>query len=154
MKKDVLLSISSEQQFEGCAPEHVDLVTQARLYQRGGKYYISYDESELTGLEGTRTMVKLDGKTVSMVRTGAYPSEMLFAEHQRHVGLYHTDFGAMTISTHASRVDNAIDDAGGRLVIDYTVEVDNSLVGKHHFEMQVDPACAGSDREKEKKRSV
>lgn len=145
MKKDVLLSISSEQRFEGCPPEHVDLVTQARLYRRGGKYFISYEESELTGLEGTRTMLKLDGKTVSMVRTGTYPSEMLFAEHQRHVGLYQTDFGSMTVSTHASRVDNAIGDDGGRLVIDYTVEVDNSLVGEHHFELRVDPTSGELD---------
>lgn len=139
MKKDVLLSISAEQRFEGCKPEHIDLVTQARFYQRNGKYYISYEESELTGLQGSHTMVKLDGKTVSMVRTGTYPSEMLFAEHRRHVGLYHTEGGAVTISTHTSRVDNAIDENGGSLVIDYTIEVDNSLVGEHHFVMQVHP---------------
>lgn len=137
MKKDVWLAISSTQTFEDCPPEHIDLITQARLYKRNGKFYIAYEESELTGLEGTRTTVKLDGKNVTMIRTGSYPSELLFTEHQRHVGLYRTDFGAMTISTHTSRVDNRIGEDGGRLVIDYSIEVDNALAGEHHFEMTV-----------------
>lgn len=137
IKKDVLLSISSTQHFEGCDEEHIDLMTQANLYRRNGKYYIAYDESELTGLDGTRTTVKIDGKTVSMIRTGNCPSELLFAENQRHVGLYQTDCGALTISTHASRVHNTICDQGGELEIDYTIEVDNSMVGRHHFEMLI-----------------
>ena len=65
MKKDVWLTISSQQQFAGCDEENIDLQTAATLYERGGKYYIAYEESELTGLEGTKTTVKLDGKTAS-----------------------------------------------------------------------------------------
>lgn len=145
MKKDVLLSISSTQQFEGCEEEHIDLVTQARLYERHGKYYISYEESELTGLEGTRTTVKLDGETVSMVRTGTYPSELLFAKGQRHVGLYQTEFGALTISTHTAFLENSIGENGGDLSIDYTIEVDHSMVGRHHFHMNVSPSSEDLD---------
>ena len=63
MKKNVLLSIASTQCFEGCEPEHIDLMTEATLYERNGKYYITYEESELTGLVGTRTMLKMDGTT-------------------------------------------------------------------------------------------
>ena len=125
MKKDVWLTISSQQQFAGCDEENIDLQTAATLYERGGKYYIAYEESELTGLEGTKTTVKLDGKTVALIRTGTFPSHMLFAEDERHV------------ATHTSRVHNTIGEDGGHLIIDYTVEVDNSLMGEHHFEMTV-----------------
>ena len=83
MKKDVWLTISSQQQFAGCDEENIDLQTAATLYERGGKYYIAYEESELTGLEGTKTTVKLDGKTVALIRTGTFPSHMLFAEDHR-----------------------------------------------------------------------
>lgn len=140
MKKDVILSISSTQHFEGSEEEHIDLMTEAKLYERGGKYYICYDETELTGLGNTRTTVKMDDGTVSMIRTGAYPSELLFAKDQRHVGLYETDYGALTISTHTDRLDNTIGEDGGELSIRYTIEVDNSLVGRHSFRMTVAPA--------------
>ena len=137
MKKDVWLSITSTQQFEGCDVDKVDLVTTATLYPRRGKYYIVYEESELTGMEGSRTTVKLSGHEASVVRTGSCPSELLFAENERHVGLYHTPFGAMTISTHTSRLCSTVGMNGGRLVIDYTLEVDQSLVGENHLEMIV-----------------
>ena len=137
MKKDALLSIRSTQRFEGCDEEKIDLITQARFYKRGGKFYISYEESELTGLLGTRTTVKIDGDTVTMMRTGTYPSEMIFGKNQRHVGLYHTEFGAMTISTHTNQLRNTIGEYGGELEIDYTVEVDQSMIGNHHFRMIV-----------------
>ena len=138
MKKDVWLTIRSRQQFEGCDEERVNLETAATLYERGGKYYIAYEESELTGLEGTKTTVKLDGKTVTLIRTGTFPSHMLFSEDERHVGLSQTPIGQdMTIATHTSHVCNTVGENGGRLVIDYTVEVDNSLMGEHHFEMVV-----------------
>ena len=108
MKKDVWLTISSQQQFAGCDEENIDLQTAATLYERGGKYYIAYEESELTGLD------------------------------ERHVGLYQTPVGSeMAIATHTSRVHNTIGENGGHLIIDYTVEVDNSLMGDHHFEMTV-----------------
>ena len=121
MKKDVWLTIRSRQQFEGCDEERVNLETAATLYERGGKYYIAYEESELTGLEGTKTTVKLDGKTVTLIRTGTFPSHMLFSEDERHV-----------VNTWNLTVP-----ASGKSVIDYTVEVDNSLMGEHHFEMVV-----------------
>lgn len=140
MKKDVWLSINSAQQFVECDEEQIDLVTAAVLYERGGKYYIIYEESELTGLDGTRTTLKLDDKSVSLIRTGTYPSQMLFAEDERHVGLYQTPVGsAMTIATHTSRVYNTVGDEGGELIIDYTIEVDNCVMGEHHFEMVVAP---------------
>ena len=86
----------------------------------------------------TKTTVKLDGKTVTLIRTGTFPSHMLFSEDERHVGLYQTPIGQdMTIATHTSHVCNTVGENGGRLVIDYTVEVDNSLMGEHHFEMVV-----------------
>ena len=113
MKKDVWLTISSQQQFAGCDEENIDLQTAATLYERGGKYYIAYEESELTGLEGTKTTVKLDGKTVALIRTGTFPSHMLFAEDERHVGLYQTPVGSeMAIATHTSRVHNTIGEDG------------------------------------------
>ena len=157
MKKDVWLSISSRQHFEDCDEEQIELVTAATLYERGGKYYIAYEESELTGLEGTRTTVKLDGKLVTLIRTGAWPSHMLFSEDERHVGLYQTPVGAgMTVATHTSRVHNTVGEHGGELVIDYTVEVDHSLMGEHHFEMVVstDPHAGITDMNAARKSAV
>lgn len=137
-KRDVWLSIQSTQQFTDCEPEKISLMTAAKLYRRNGKYYVAYDESQLTGMEGTRTTIKLNGKEVTMLRTGDCPSELMFAEGQTHVGLYHTGMGQpMTISTRTSCVENDIGQEGGMLTLEYTIEIDNCAVGHHCFEMLV-----------------
>ncbi len=141
MKKDVWLAISSRQMFIDCIEEeNIDLFTAATLYERGGKYFIAYEESELTGMEGTHTTVKLDGKTVTLIRTGAFPTHMQFVEAERCVGIYEGPMGMeMEVTTHTSCVRNSVGEDGGELAIDYTVEVNNSLMGEHHFEMVVSP---------------
>jgi len=140
MKKEIWLSIYSHQQFEGFDDEQVALDTAATLYEKRGKYYIIYQESELTGLQGTQTTIKLDGKRVSLIRTGTFPSHMMFYENERHVGLYHTPIGTeMEIATYTSQVVNTVNDSGGKLIIDYTIEMEHAVMGEHHFEMRVLP---------------
>lgn len=139
MKKDVILKILSSQQFVNCDVENVDLTTQASFYQKNGKYYISYDESEVTGLGNTKTTLKVDGNNATMIRTGEYAAQMKFIEHKKAVGLYETITGPMTISTYTSRVENNITQDGGTFSVEYTIELENSLVGEHAFEMIVTP---------------
>jgi uncharacterized beta-barrel protein YwiB (DUF1934 family) len=140
MSKNVWLSIVSIQRINGGEEERVTLMTAGRLYRRNGKFYISYEESELTGLEDTRTTIKLEPGQVTMIRTGAYPSQMIFAEHIRHVGLYHTFLGAMTISIYTSHIENTVDEDGGLLVIDYVSDMENRIEGQYHFELFVEVA--------------
>lgn len=140
IKKDVVITIVSRQNFEGCEPDQIDLITTGRLYGRNGKFYISYEESELTGMEGSRTTLKIEPKQITMTRTGTYPSQMRFAEHKREVGLYETELGSVAVSTHTSKLISSIDENGGALAIDYTVEIDANLAGAHRFEMSVRPS--------------
>jgi len=153
MKKDVWLAISATQQLaDRFEEDQIDLVTAATLYERGGKYVIAYDESELTGMEGTRTTMKLEGKKVTLIRTGAFPSHMLFAESERHVGVYQGPEGMeMAITTHTSHIKNNMGADGGALAIDYTIEINNALMGEHHLEMRVstDPMQSGGIMESE-----
>lgn len=140
VKKDVVITIVSHQNFEGCEPDQIDLITTGRLYARNGKYYISYEESELTGMEGSHTMLKVEPNQITMTRTGTHPSQMRFTEHERQVGLYQTEIGDIAISTHTTHLSSNIDENGGALAIDYTVEIDASLAGAHRFEMSVRPS--------------
>lgn len=140
LKKDVIITIASQQDYDGCEPDRIDLITTGRLYRRSGKYFVTYDETELTGMEGSRTTLKLEPEQVTMTRTGTFPAQMLFAAHKRHVGLYETECGSLAISTHTSQLVNTIGDNGGSLSIDYTVEIDSSVAGSHRFIMEVQPS--------------
>ena len=58
MKKDVIITIRGLQTFEDTGEDNVELVTNGRFYNKGGCYYVSYKESELTGLGNTTTFTQ------------------------------------------------------------------------------------------------
>lgn len=59
MKKDVIIEIRGVYRQEGDEDE-IELFTTGSYYKRNGNYFIAYDESEATGFEGTRTLLKVE----------------------------------------------------------------------------------------------
>lgn len=139
MKKDVLISVKSKQEYAGTEPDGIDFITEGRFYKKNDKFYVSYNESILTGLVGTKTTLKLSDGQATILRSGKNKSHMLFIEGKRHTGLYNSEFGSMTISTHTSKISNEITENGGSLSIDYTIEIDNKLKGINNFSLTITP---------------
>ena len=137
MKKDVIISIRGLQESQGESEDPITLVTAGRFYRKNGLYYISYDETELTGLAGTHT-------TVKVIRTGLYPSELQFELGKRHMSLYHTEFGDLSIVVSTNHIRNTLTDDGGDLDVKYTVEVANTPVGVNHLTLNIKNAEEGA----------
>lgn len=137
MKKDVIISICGLQQSENDAADPITLVTAGRYYRRNGHYYISYEESELTGMAGTKTTLKVDGDTVRVIRTGLYPSELLFEQGKQNMSLYHTDFGDLSVVVSTQQIQNTLTDEGGDLDVRYAVEIAGGAVGVNHLRLNI-----------------
>lgn len=88
-------------------------------------------------MEGTRTTLKLEDRQVTMTRTGTHPAQMPVCGAQAARRPVQTDVGSLAVSTHTSQLINDIGENGGKLSIDYTVEIDSNLAGTHRFEMAV-----------------
>ena len=144
MKKDVIISIRGLQEQDGEAGDPITLVTPGRYYRKNDSYYISYEESELTGLAGTRTTLRVKPDFVKLVRTGLYPSELLFELGKRHMSLYHTDYGDLSIVVSTNHIRNTLTDDGGDLDVQYTVEVANTPVGVNHLSLTIKNAEEGA----------
>ena len=98
MKKDVLISIQSTQQVDGDRDE-MELTTFGSYYEKNGKYYIVYQESEATGFESdTTTTVKVEGENrVTMIRSGMQRSQLVMERGKRHLCHYGTEYGLSLI---------------------------------------------------------
>ena len=93
---NVIISIKGKQLYAECAPEEIELVTAGTMERDGqGGCTISYQESELTGLEGTTTRVHIDGGRVTLLREGNTNSQMVFEEGRRHLSMYETPYGRL-----------------------------------------------------------
>ena len=71
MEKNVIISIKGVQRLEDAEPDTMELVTEGRLEQDGNSYTLSYQESELTGLEGTLTTCQVEPERVTLLRVGS-----------------------------------------------------------------------------------
>lgn len=140
MKKDVLISIYGLQEAEGTAPDNITLVTKGKYARRGGRYFVSYDESELTGLVGTRTTLQIDKDMVVVHRTGQYPSQLVFEKGRRHTSLYHTEYGDLIVGVNTEHIRSSLDDDGGSLDVQYAVEIDHALAGTNHLKVDISTA--------------
>lgn len=142
MKKDVIITIRGLQTFEDTGEDNVELVTSGRFYNKGGCYYVSYKESELTGLGNTTTTVKIEKDKVTVIRFGDLESHMIFEEGQKHISYYDMGFGGLTVGVNTRSIDKNLTDAGGNMRIDYAMEINNSIAGESALCMDIREAAS------------
>lgn len=145
MSDNVIISIKGTQLYAESGPDEMELVTAGELRRDGqDRYTISYQETELTGLEGTTTEVQVDGGRVTLLRKGTINSQMVFEEGQRHLSMYETPYGSLSVGIHTRRMRSTLGEAGGELEIDYAIEIDHLVAGQNMFRMNVkkDPSIA------------
>ena len=136
MKKSVMISFVGTQEIDG-DKERVELMTEGSFYTKNDGYYVTYDESELTGLDGTTTMLKVQGKKVKMIRFGTNNTQLIFETGHHQVSCYDTSYGTISVGVWANDVTVDIDENGGEIFADYNIDVDNNSVGKNSFRMQI-----------------
>ena len=133
----VLLSICSEQLFEGQEPDHIELITEGTLELLPDGLRFFYQETELTGMEGTTTTFEVKGPQVILTRTGSVNSQMIFEEGQQHTSLYETPFGELSVDIQTSRLRHTLTERGGLLEIRYSIAVDHTATGRNVFKIRV-----------------
>ena len=126
MKQPVVLSIRGRQQYADQEPEIIELVTDGTMEFRNGGWDITYQESELTGLEGVATTFRVEPGKVVLNRTGKLQSQMIFQEGVPHESLYQMAFGALMITVKATSVFFDIVPDGGVIDLVYNIEIENT----------------------------
>lgn len=139
MKKAVILSIRGCQYYEDQEADTIELVTEGTLEQVDNGWEVCYEESDLTGLQGVTTTFRVEGKTITLVRTGKLNSTMVFEEGIVHDSLYQIEFGALMLTVCAKKVESDITPEGGVIDLVYSIEVEHSTAGmiEYHLDMKV-----------------
>ena len=144
MENNVIISIQGKQSFEDQEPEVIELVTEGRLSRDGEDgYTLSYQESELTGLEGTLTTFQVEPDRVTLLRVGEFNSQMVFQEGRRHLAMYNTPYGSMTIGVNTRHLQADLTECGGDIEIDYAIEIDHTVAGRNVFQIKIKEAAPG-----------
>ena len=133
----VTLSVRGEQYFEDVDPNETELLTEGVLEVLESGLRISYEETALTGMEGTTTTFLVEDKTVVLTRTGTVNSQMIFEEGKQHTSLYETPFGELPIDIQTSSLRHKLSERGGIMEIKYAIAVDHTVTGRNCFKLRV-----------------
>lgn len=145
LRKEAVITVYGLQEDEEGIGEPITVVTPGHFYQQNGAYYVIYEESELTGLIDTRTMIKASPDAVTVTRVGKYPSQLSFENGKRHLSLYHTEYGDLAIAVTTQSIVVELDEDGGLVDVEYTVEIDNQPVGSNHLKVEVNVSAAAEE---------
>ena len=137
MKREVVLAIRGRQTYADQEPEIIELVTNGTMEFRDNGWDISYQETELTGLEGVTTTFRVEAGKVTLDRTGKLRSQMVFQEGIPHESLYQMPFGALMITVKATSVFFDIVPDGGVIDLMYDIEIENTQAGVIDYHLDI-----------------
>lgn len=120
--QDILLTIKGSHT-EGGQEDAVELITDGFLTHENGSYTIEYDESEMSGIENTKTRLKVIDECIHLVRQGALQTEFVFAKTQPFEASYTTPFGAMQVSVFPTHVQSMLSEKEGNIDLEYIIKI-------------------------------
>ena len=136
-KLPVMLSIRGEQYFDGIDPDATELMTEGTMTLTENGMVLAYEETALTGMEGTTTSFQIQGPQVILTRSGTVNSQMVFEEGRQHTSLYETPFGELTVDIQTSRLRHNLTERGGVMEIKYSIAVEHTVTGRNCFKIRV-----------------
>ena len=137
MKQAVVLALRGSQRYEDQEPEIIELVTEGTMEFTNGGWDIAYEESALTGLEGVTTVFRVEPDKVTLSRTGALKSQMVFQQGVPHDSLYQMPFGALLLTVNATSVFYDIVPDGGVIDLSYNIEIENTQAGVIDYHLDI-----------------
>lgn len=132
-----MLSIRGEQYFDGIDPDAQELMTEGTMTLTEDGMVLAYQETALTGMEGTTTRFQIRGPRVILTRSGTVNSQMVFEEGRQHTSLYETPFGELSVDIQTSVLKHNLTERGGLMEIKYSIAVEHTVTGRNCFKIRV-----------------
>ena len=135
--KAVLITVTSIQRDENGQDSTIELVSPGKYYERNGVGYLLYEESELTGLEGVTTLIKLYPDYAVLVRMGKLKQRQTFKRGHRDETKYETPYGNLELTIETRELTDRLADGIGHIVIGYDVALKGIWQGYNELLIKV-----------------
>ena len=139
LKDDYTIDIIGRQEYAPQDTGEITLSTTGTYTQRGGARFIAYKEYDQEDPKLARTSVlKVEPGKVTMMRAGT-TTRLILEKGKRHLCLYDTGYGPLTVGVFTSELSTSLGEAGGRIDIKYTLDIDSNLSSSNEITVEVKP---------------
>lgn len=118
--------------------EKSEMKTSAQVQGTENDYSVVYDEQSEEMKDCRTTVHVVDGKCVTISRTGNYNTEMKMEKGRRNICCYSTPVGQISMGVYTSRVISEFTDKNIRLDFSYTLDCNNELISKNRVKINVE----------------
>ncbi|MBQ4066338.1 MAG: DUF1934 domain-containing protein [Clostridia bacterium] len=116
------------------------LMSEAVLEMKEGRLCISYEETAIEEVQGCTTVISFEPETptcITVERLGPLSSAFVIERSKRIFSIYSTPFGSIDMCTYGNRVENTVTEQGGKIVLDYAVELRGMTAQRTRMELTV-----------------
>ena len=139
--KEITLKITGKQKIKDVEEDQMEFVTDGKLYEKNNSIYIMYEESEVSGMKGCTTTIKMTEDSIKMRRLGdlGMNTELYFETGKRFNSVYNTPYGPMGIEVLTKYVNNNFDKEASKGVIDveYKISMDAVVESQNRLTIEV-----------------
>jgi uncharacterized beta-barrel protein YwiB (DUF1934 family) len=140
--KDIFLRIIGKQTVSGDEGEQIEFITEGKYYEEDSSVVLLYNESELSGIDGCVTSLRVTGDKIRMERSGGIVSmdtAIEFEKGRRFKGYYDTMFGTLEMEVLTNNVKNYLEkkSAKGFLDIDYIISLKGLLESRSRLKIEI-----------------
>ena len=137
MLRDVVINLQSVHGYDTDNADIMEFTTDGLYTMDNGVGCITYEESELTGMEGTRTSVFIMPDKIVVDRDGSVTSRMIFKEGEKSSFLYNTPFGKTTLGIRTSTIKQQLDDHEANVEIDFVMDMNHMVASRNKVSIEV-----------------
>ena len=138
MEKEVVIKIVDRHEMDGDT-DGLETTLLGTFEGTRDKYILSYAENG--ELEGCRVTLRVEnGDTVVMTRSGMFETELIIQRGVRHNCSYSTPAGNLMLGVFAGRVESDMNEKGGTLEFDYTLDLGAGVVSENYLVITVTEA--------------
>lgn len=140
LKEDYDINIIGRQDYTGLDEVgEISLNTTGSYTAKGGTRFITYKEYDAENPKVSCTSVlKVEPDKVTMMRSGT-ATRLILEKGRRHLCLYDTGYGMLTVGVFTSQLDSSLGEQGGRVDIKYTLDIDSNLSSSNEITVEVKP---------------
>ncbi|MGB9780224.1 DUF1934 domain-containing protein [Caldanaerobacter sp.] len=135
--KKAIISVKGMQRNDIDEVDTIELITEGSFYIKGDTFYVVYEESELSGMDGTTTTLKITRDKVTLLRFGTNKSKMIFEKNKRHETDYNTPYGKILLGIMSTDLAVDMGETGGEVKIKYVLDLNNQRVSNNELHLRV-----------------
>ena len=121
MSKKAIITVKSNISVE---EESIEVITPGVFTVLKNGFKAEYEETKLSGMEGTKTTMMINKNSFELIRCGSTETQMIFDRNNQSMSLYKTPYGNMTVTIDTKQLKIDVDENGGSIHIVYTLLIE------------------------------